>query len=160
LRDPDRAHPAAARRAADLQLAQSGGEAGLMDPLEATHSNLPGIDPTTETEQDLKDFEAGVAGRHPTKRDKYFGWLPSDEAARWTARLAALAIWAIAGAMFDRIPTPWATFSFIIDEAQRGELWGPIWVTLKRALIGLSIVLVLGTILGFLMGRFWPIRYL
>ena len=131
-----------------------------MDPLEATQSNLPGIDPTTETEQDLKDFEAGVAELHPSKRRRYLGWLTSDEAARWTARLAALAIWAIAGAMFDRIPTPWATFSFIIDEAQRGELWGPIWVTLKRAIIGLSIVLVLGVILGFLMGRFWPIRYL
>jgi ABC-type nitrate/sulfonate/bicarbonate transport system permease component len=131
-----------------------------MDPLEATQSNLPGIDPTLETERDLKEFEAEVAAQHPSRRRKYFGWLVSDEAARWTARLAALAIWAIAGAAFNRIPTPWATFDFILDEAKHGELWGPIWVTLKRAIIGLSIVLVLGVILGFLMGRFWPIRYL
>lgn len=130
-----------------------------MDPLEATQKDLKGIDPREETDQDLKELEAEVAMHHPGRRHGRFGWLFSDEAARWTARVTAILIWAAAGTLFDRIPGPVETFEFLIDEAQAGELWGPVWVTLQRALQALSIVLVLGVILGFLMGRYWPVRY-
>ena len=61
--------------------------------------------------------------------------------------------------LFNHIPSPWGTVSFLIDEAQAGELWGPILVTVQRAVIGLSIVLVVGIILGFLMGCWWQVRY-
>src|ERR671918_751438 len=38
-------------------------------------------------------------------------------------------------------------------------LWPNIWVTLQSAIWALSIILVVGILLGFAMGRWWQIRY-
>ena len=40
----------------------------------------------------------------------------------------------------------------IVDLARQGELWGNIWVTVKEALIGFGIGVVVGALLGFVIG--------
>jgi NitT/TauT family transport system permease protein len=84
-------------------------------------------------------------------------WLTSDRAARYTARLLALALWQAIGLLSDRVPTPVGTIEFLIDEAMRGELWVHLTWTLRRAVISLSAVLVLGVMIGWAMGRWWRV---
>ena len=79
--------------------------------------------------------------------------LTSDPAARYTARLLALALWQAVGLLSTRIPTPIGTIEFLVDEAMRGELWVHLTWTLRRAVFALSAVLVLGVAIGWAMGR-------
>ena len=65
-------------------------------------------------------------------------WLTSDRAARYTARLLALALWQAIGLLSDRVPTPVGTIEFLIDETMRGELWVHLTWTLRRAVVALS----------------------
>ena len=125
-----------------------------MEALNPEHT-LPGVDPrNADLDQTAPDLEtSGGGGR------RWWSWLTTETAARWTSRLVALLIWQIAGSLVDRIPTPTGTVNFLIDQAQDGKLLSPIWTTLHRAGVALIIVLVLGVALGFLMGRFWPVRY-
>lgn len=87
-------------------------------------------------------------------------WLTSDTAARYTSRLLALALWQLSGMVFDRIPTPLATLSFLVEEFQEGALVYHTLVSMRRTAIALAIVLVVGIVVGFAMARWWPIRYL
>ncbi|MEX0667082.1 MAG: nitrate ABC transporter permease, partial [Acidimicrobiia bacterium] len=87
-------------------------------------------------------------------------WLVSDNGARYTSRLLALIIWQLAGTAFQRIPTPTGTVGFLVEEARRGELLPNLLVSLRRAGTALVIVLVLGILIGFAMGRWWRIRFL
>jgi ABC-type nitrate/sulfonate/bicarbonate transport system permease component len=84
-------------------------------------------------------------------------WLTSDRAARYTARLLALALWQAIGLLSDRVPTPIGTIEFLIDETMRGELWVHLTWTLRRAVVALSAVLVLGVMIGWAMGWWWRV---
>ena len=84
-------------------------------------------------------------------------WLTSDRAARYTARLLALALWQAVGLLSTRIPTPIGTIEFLVDEAMRGEVWVHLTWTLRRAVFALSAVLVLGVAIGWAMGRWWRV---
>lgn len=86
-------------------------------------------------------------------------WLTSDRAARYTARAAFLLVWQWAGTTFEDIPTPLGTVEFLIEEFQRGEVLPNVAISLLRAVIGLSIVLVLGVAIGIAMARWWRVRY-
>jgi ABC-type nitrate/sulfonate/bicarbonate transport system permease component len=85
--------------------------------------------------------------------------LLSDAVARYLSRLAALALWSVAGLLFERIPTPWATVDFIGDEIGRGELFNNLAITAARAGAGLSLVLVVGIATGIAMARWFPVRW-
>jgi ABC-type nitrate/sulfonate/bicarbonate transport system permease component len=74
------------------------------------------------------------------------GWLVSDTMARYLSRLLALALWA-------------DVVTFVVDEAQRGDLFDNLLVTLRRAAVGLAWVLVIGTAVGIAMGRWWRARW-
>ena len=96
----------------------------------------------------------------PSGTRHWWKWLVSDTGARYTSRLIALIIWQSAGTAFERIPTPTGTIGFLVEEARRGELVPNLLVSLARAGIALSIVLVLGIVIGFAMGRWWRVRFL
>jgi NitT/TauT family transport system permease protein len=85
--------------------------------------------------------------------------LVSDRAARYTARVAFLLVWQWAGTVFEDIPTPVATLQFLWEEFQRGEIWPAVSISLLRAVIGLSFVLVFGVAIGIAMARWWRVRY-
>jgi NitT/TauT family transport system permease protein len=85
--------------------------------------------------------------------------LLSDAVARYLSRLLALVIWSVVGLLFERIPTPWATVSFIADEISRGELFNNLAITAVRAAAGLSLVLVVGIAVGIAMARWFPVRW-
>lgn len=52
------------------------------------------------------------------------------------------------------LPSPQETFSTLFEMLKTQEVWNEINITIKRALIGFFISLVLGTILGLLAGLF------
>jgi len=89
----------------------------------------------------------------------WWSWLVSDRAARYTARIAFLLIWQWAGTTFEDIPTPVETVSFLVEEFQRGEVFPNVAISLVRAVIALSVVLVLGITIGIAMARWWRVRY-
>jgi len=116
-------------------------------------ANLPGIDPR-ESDIDRSavtdaDLTVGTRG--------WWGFLVSDTAAVWTARIFALLFWQLAGSQIDRIPTPIEVGEFLYEH--RDLLLPNIWVTVQTALVALTIILVVGILLGFAMGRWWPVRY-
>jgi NitT/TauT family transport system permease protein len=85
--------------------------------------------------------------------------LVSDRAARYTARVAFLLIWQWAGTVFEDIPTPLGTVTFLIEEFRRGEVFPNVAISLFRAATALSLVLVLGVAIGIAMARWWRVRY-
>ncbi|MGH8927092.1 MAG: ABC transporter permease [Acidimicrobiia bacterium] len=105
------------------------------------------------------DASSVAPAQGPSGRRRW-NWLVSDHGARYTSRLLALVIWQLAGTVFARIPTPTRTVAFLVEETRRGELFSNLGITLRRAGIALCIVLVLGILIGFMMGRWWRVRYL
>ncbi|MGH2679803.1 MAG: ABC transporter permease [Actinomycetota bacterium] len=85
--------------------------------------------------------------------------LTTDRAARYTARVAFLLVWQWAGSTFEDIPTPVSTVEFLIEEFQRGEVFPNVAISLIRAVIALTIVLVLGVFIGIAMARWWRVRF-
>lgn len=88
------------------------------------------------------------------------GWLVSDRGARYTARILAVLIWQWAGTAFDEIPTPLGTLRFLVDEWQRAEILPNVGISLYRAVVGLTLVLVLGVAIGIAMATWWRVRYI
>jgi NitT/TauT family transport system permease protein len=114
---------------------------------------LPGIDPRQA------DIDRSDVTDVPTEgRTGLWGVLTSDTGAVWTARVLALVLWQLVGMAIDRIPTPIEVGEFLIDHADL--LLPNIWVTVQTAAVALTIILVVGTLVGFAMGRWWPVRYL
>ena len=104
-------------------------------------------------------FETVTHVAPPPSGRRRWGWLVSDNGARYTSRLLALIVWQLAGTAFQRIPTPTGTIGFLVEEARRGELLPNLLVSLRRAGTALGIVLVLGILIGFAMGRWWRVRF-
>lgn len=55
-------------------------------------------------------------------------------------------------------PAPGTTLANLWDQAQAGQLWKAISVTLGRAVAGFAIALVIGTVVGSLVSRVGPLR--
>jgi ABC-type nitrate/sulfonate/bicarbonate transport system permease component len=87
------------------------------------------------------------------------GLVRSDAAARYTSRVVAIAVWQLAATLFPRIPSPIGTLSFLVDEFREGALVYHLLVSMRRAAIALTAVLVIGILVGFAMGRWWRVRY-
>jgi ABC-type nitrate/sulfonate/bicarbonate transport system permease component len=119
----------------------------------AGRTDLPGIDPR---ESDI-DRSAVTDADLAVRSRGLWGMLTSDTAAVWTARILSLLLWQVVGMQIDRIPTPIQVGEFLVDHSDL--LLPNIWVTVQTALVALSIILVVGILLGFAMGRWWPVRY-
>lgn len=85
-------------------------------------------------------------------------------AATWPKLLAlvlALAIWELvylSGFKHAILPGPASTLRNLWDQLHHGLIWQAIGVTLRRAVIGFAIALVIGTVVGALVSRIRPLR--
>ncbi len=121
------------------------------DPL-GIDEGLPGIDPRDEDVDRSAITESDLAVER-----KWWAFLVSDTAAAWTSRLLALGLWFVVGWRVERIPTPWEVADFLY--VHRDLLLPNIWHTVQSAFFALLIIVVVGTLLGFAMGRWWQVRY-
>src|SRR5262245_58799446 len=120
----------------------------------AERAELPGFDPRDPDITEALDVVDPVEG---SRAHGVWRALTSDFAAVWKARVLSVLLWAAAGAAIERIPGPVEVFEFLADHSDL--LWPNIWVSVQSALWALSIILVVGTILGFASGVWWPVRY-
>jgi ABC-type nitrate/sulfonate/bicarbonate transport system permease component len=119
-------------------------------------ADLPGFDPR-DADLTISALEGDESSAALAGRGRWWGFLVSDAGAAWTARIAAVVLWALTAALIDRIPGPVEVIEFLADHSDL--LWPNIWHTLQSAIGALCIILVVGIALGFAMGRWWQIRY-
>jgi NitT/TauT family transport system permease protein len=70
-------------------------------------------------------------------------------------------IWIVAAALTNKsslVPTPSATWTAGLDMARSGELWGDLWASTRRVLIGYGISVFIGVGIGVLIGSFRSIE--
>ncbi len=85
-------------------------------------------------------------------------------AAAWPKLLAlvlALAIWQLiylSGFKSAILPGPAATLPDLWRQLHTAQLWSAIGTTLRRAIIGFALALVIGTVVGALVSRIRPLR--
>jgi ABC-type nitrate/sulfonate/bicarbonate transport system permease component len=96
-------------------------------------------------------------------------FLRRDRVARWTSRLALVALWQLAGVVSVRFPTPVQTVDILVREFQapfeRGdwsvinnELVQNLWISLTRTGLALVYIIAIGVPLGYAMGRWWRVQ--
>jgi NitT/TauT family transport system permease protein len=68
------------------------------------------------------------------------------------ALLSILAVWQIAVAVGNRVPSPVQTVERLASEAAIGELWHNLAISMNRFVLGLVLALVVGAVVGVLMG--------
>jgi NitT/TauT family transport system permease protein len=110
----------------------------------------------------LDNLESGPAG--PAKRG------PGEVGGRiwralWPKVLAVaivLALWQLVYALkvkpHDILPGPGQVFPDLWSQLRHGQLWHAIGTTLRRAVIGFALALVVGTLVGLLVARIPPVR--
>ena len=127
-----------------------------MDTAERGMADLPGFDP-----RDADIAMSTIDTFDPLDRTWRSGlWraVTSDLAAVWTARIASVLLWAFV-ASADR-PDPRPGRGGRVPRRPQRVCSGPnIWVSVQSALWAISIILVVGILLGFAMGRWWQVRY-
>jgi NitT/TauT family transport system permease protein len=85
-------------------------------------------------------------------------------AAAWPKLLAlvlALAIWQLiylSGFKSSILPGPATTLTDLWHQVHSALLWSAVGTTLRRALIGFALALVIGTVVGALVSRIRPLR--
>ena len=85
-------------------------------------------------------------------------------AAAWPKLLAlvlALAIWQLiylSGFKSAILPGPATTLTDLWHQLHTAQLWSAIGTTLRRAIIGFALALVIGTVVGALVSRIRPLR--
>ena len=90
--------------------------------------------------------------------------LAKSWAAAWPKLLAlvlALAIWQViylTGFKSAILPGPATTLTDLWHQLHTAQLWSAMGTTLRRALIGFAIALVIGTVVGALVSRIRPLR--
>jgi len=93
----------------------------------------------------------------------------ADKMARWTSRVLLLLFWQLGGNLSVRVPTPLGTLQFIGQEwsrAYEGAPWGVfnnelsvnLIVTLARAGVALTLVVLVALVVGYAMGQIWRIQ--
>lgn len=78
--------------------------------------------------------------------------LTSDGAARVAALLSFFAFWVVASLVFSRVPGPVEVVQRLVEEFQRGEVFGNFASTLYRFGVGVLLATVVGIAVGVLMG--------
>lgn len=112
--------------------------------------------------------EAAIAGLDnldvaPPQRARGRFWARAWAAA-WPKLLAlvlGLAIWELvylSGFKHAILPGPATTLGNLWDQLHHGLIWQAIGTTLRRAVIGFAIALVIGTVAGALVSRIRPLR--
>lgn len=76
----------------------------------------------------------------------------TSAAAVVAALLSILGAWQLAVVVGNRIPSPADTVDRLISEAQIGELWHNLAISMNRFLLGLAAALVVGAAIGVWMG--------
>ena len=90
--------------------------------------------------------------------------LAKSWAAAWPKLLAlvlALAIWQVVyltGFKSAILPGPATTLTDLWHQVHTAQLWSAVGTTLRRALIGFALALVIGTVVGALVSRIRPLR--
>jgi NitT/TauT family transport system permease protein len=85
-------------------------------------------------------------------------------AAVWPKLLAiaiVIVIWQLihlSGWKSDILPGPAAVFSYLWEQLHHALLWQAIGITLRRAVIGFGLAIVIGMIVGALVSRIKPLR--
>jgi|SRR5690625_3314782 len=95
-------------------------------------------------------------------RQRILQWLGALLSYLWSGcgAMASLfifcALWELAAQHYGALVLtgPLDTFAAVYQLAQEGVLWTELWITGKRALYGLSLALLVGTLLGMLAGFF------
>lgn len=78
--------------------------------------------------------------------------LTSDRAARGAALLSFLVLWILMAALFSRVPGPAEVVTRLVDEFDRGEVFGNFATTLYRFGVGVALATVVGVAIGVQMG--------
>lgn len=110
-----------------------------------------------------------TAGAAEERRNPIVRALLSDRGARFTSWIVLIVLWQLAGRVSERFPTPVGTVNFLISEFQRPwhtEPWSwwdntlvsNIYLSLVRAAVGLALVVVIGVVIGWSMGRWWRVQ--
>jgi NitT/TauT family transport system permease protein len=125
------------------------------------------------------DYDTGDRDTTPPAYEQKLTWLESLEAPQdrrgsalatrvwnkfWPVALAiliVLAIWEVihlSGWKKFIFPGPAATLSNLWDQAKGGQLWQAIGTTAERAVIGFSLAVLIGLVIGALVSRIPPLR--
>ena len=75
--------------------------------------------------------------------------------------MIALAIWELvylSGFKHGVLRGPAATLPDLWDQLHRAQFWSALGTTLRRAVIGFALALVIGTVVGALVSRIRPLR--
>ncbi len=108
--------------------------------------------------------EGAMADR--AHRNPLLRFVLAPRTARWTSRIALIAVWQLAAGISDHVATPVETLQFIVDEfhrTYRGEPWSVVdnelvrnlVISLQRLGTALPLVVLIGLPIGYAMGRWW-----
>jgi ABC-type nitrate/sulfonate/bicarbonate transport system permease component len=106
---------------------------------------------------------------HPARGERLWSILTGPRAARWTSRLALVALWQLAGVLSPRFPTPAQTVDILVREFQtefgrqdwsvvNNELVRNLTISMNRTATALALVILIGVPIGYAMGRWWRIQ--
>src|ERR1051325_2513387 len=115
---------------------------------------------TVEHSGATADLQADIIGDQ--KRAERVAAEPRRRAAlqNFVIRMISLAIflvlWQVAAVNVDPVlfTTPWKVAVAAVDMLRTGELWNSLWPSLLVLLMGLSLAIAFGTLLGLMLARF------
>jgi NitT/TauT family transport system permease protein len=117
----------------------------------------PAVDPEAAAIAGLDNLELPTTGRHPWSARNIW-------AIVWPKLLAialVLGIWEIihlSGWKQYVLPGPAAVFANLWDQMQHVLLWHAIGITMGRALVGFTLSVLIGAVIGALVSRIKPLR--
>ena len=117
----------------------------------------PAVDPEAAAIAGLDNLELPTTGRHPWSARNVW-------AIVWPKLLAialVLGIWEIihlSGWKQYVLPGPAAVFANLWDQMQHVLLWHAIGITMGRALVGFTLSVLIGAVIGALVSRIKPLR--
>jgi NitT/TauT family transport system permease protein len=115
------------------------------------------IDPEAAALSGLDNLELPITGSHPWSARRIW-------AAVWPKLLAiglVIGIWEIihlTGWKQYVLPGPGAVFANLWDQMQHAQLWQAIDITMRRAVIGFALSVLIGAVAGALVSRIKPLR--
>jgi sulfonate transport system permease protein len=124
-------------------------------------AGAPGLataaDPEAAALSGLDNLELPVTGRHPWSARNIW-------ATVWPKLLAiglVIGVWEIVhltGWKQFVLPGPATVFANLWDQMQHAQLWQAIDITMRRAVIGFALSVLIGAVIGALVSRIKPLR--
>jgi NitT/TauT family transport system permease protein len=115
------------------------------------------IDPEAAALSGLDNLELPITGRHPWSARRVW-------AAVWPKLLAiglVIGVWEIihlTGWKQLVLPGPATVFANLWNQMQHAQLWQAIDITMRRAVIGFTLSVLIGAVVGALVSRIKPLR--